>query len=180
MLDIQPEYTIGRAQPCDVPAIIEIDKAAGMLFGPTGLLSDDALRDHVPADVLLEASELGTLDVIRRTDKEPVGFALFTDRNEGLYLDQVSVHPRSGRQGLGTILMQHLDQRAAALSKAHITLSTFRDLAWNGPFYRSLGYRVMKRSDLEPYMLAIEDAQRPLMDVTKRVFMRKHIRRGLF
>ena len=62
----------------------------------------------------------------------------------------------------------------------HVSLSTFRDLPWNGPFYASMGFREISRQQFEPYMIEIEEAQKPFMDVTKRCFMRRKVRRSLF
>ena len=76
--------------------------------------------------------------------------------------------------------MDALEIKANILVCPYITLSTFRDLAWNGPFYKSLGYRVLPRRKLEPFMLVIEEAQKPFMDVTKRVFMMKRVRKRAF
>ena len=36
-------HLISPAQPEDIPAMIEIDLAAGQLFAPTGLLTGEAL-----------------------------------------------------------------------------------------------------------------------------------------
>ena len=62
----------------------------------------------------------------------------------------------------------------------HVSLSTFRDVPWNGPFYASMGFKEIPHEKFEPYMREIEDAQRPFMDVTKRCFMRRKVRRALF
>ena len=66
--------------------------------------------------------------------------------------------------------------RATELNLERVTLSTFRDLAWNGPYYSRLGYEVIARTGYQPYMTVIEAAQAPFMDVSKRVFMQKPIR----
>ncbi len=176
MPDTYSDVTITSARREDLVRIIAVDKAAASLFEPTGLLSEQALDDHVPDDVLLEAIETDRLHVVRSADGDVLGFTLFTQLDQGIYLDQISVHPVAGRRGLGRKLMLHLDMLARDGAQPHISLSTFRHLAWNGPFYKSLGYRNMKRRHLEPYMIAIEHAQRPLMDVSKRVFMRKLVR----
>ena len=55
MQQIRSEYDIEPALPEDIDRLIEVDLAAGQLFAPTGLLSDDALHDHVP-----EAAASGT------------------------------------------------------------------------------------------------------------------------
>ena len=57
-----------------------------------------------------------------------------------------------------------------------MTLSTFRDLPWNAPFYRTLGFRELPRKQMTDWMLEIETRQAAVMDVTKRCFMRRKAR----
>ncbi|WP_370237024.1 GNAT family N-acetyltransferase [Henriciella sp.] len=151
--------------------------AAGQLFAPTGLLNDEALKDHVPRHIMQEAIRSHRLDVARVPDGRAVGFTLVSLKPTALYLDQISVHPEYGRSGIGRSLMRQLVTKARELGQTRIVLSTFRDVEWNGPFYASLGYKPVQRTDYEPFMIDIEKAQAPFMDVSKRIFMRKRIRK---
>ncbi|WP_018147332.1 GNAT family N-acetyltransferase [Henriciella marina] len=161
----------------DVSAIIAADIAASALFKPTGLLSDDALNDHVEASDVETAVDAGVIDVAEVVANNRVaGFIQYGLIEGDLYLEQVSVDPAYGRQGIGRQLMSWLDQRAIDLGAPRVTLSTFRDLAWNGPFYASLGFEEIPRGDMLDYMFRIEAAQAPLMDVSKRFFMIKTVR----
>ncbi len=180
MLRKCPSYTIAPAGPSDIPRVIEVDKAAGTLFDPTGLLSEDALADHVPEEVLISAIRQDQLDVVRMEDGLTVGFTLVSHRGKGLYLDQISVDPAHGRKGIGRALMDHVIRKAVDNGFPEVTLSTFRDLAWNAPFYASIGFRPIPRKAMEDFMFDIEEAQKPFMDVSKRVFMRKRVRRTPF
>ncbi|WP_147373350.1 GNAT family N-acetyltransferase [Henriciella mobilis] len=157
-----------------------MDKAASLLFAPTGLISEEALADHVPREALLGAMNEGWLLVAQMPDKTIVGFVMASLRDGGLYVDQLSVSPEYGRQGIGTALMENLESKARDRNVLELTLSTFRDLPWNAPFYTTLGFRHMKRSQLRPFMLQIETAQAEFMDVSKRTFMRKRLRKTLF
>lgn len=33
-----------------------------------------------------------------------------------------------------------------------VTLTTFKDVAWNKPFYENLGFEVLYQQDLKPYL----------------------------
>jgi len=173
-------YAISLATAADIPALIAADKAASELFVPTGLLDAAALDDHVPANVFETEIPLKNVIAVRRSNKEAVGFALFRPLGDGLYLDQVSVSPEHGQKGLGRALVLKVITEAEKRRLPHVSLSTFRDLPWNGPFYASMGFKELTRDKLEPFMLEIEDAQRSVMDVTKRCFMRRKVRRSLF
>ncbi len=180
MSDLPDGYTITAANVDDIPALIAVDKAASALFEPTKLLEPEALKDHVPADVFEAEIPLTNVFVARNQHGWAVGFVLIRMRGTGLYLDQVSVHPDHGQKGIGRALVIRVLTEAEYRKLPHVSLSTFRDVAWNGPFYASLGFKEIKTEKLEPYMLEIEDAQKPFMDVTKRCFMRRKVRRGLF
>lgn len=175
-----PSITIEPADIDDIDAIIDVDKAASRLFEPTGLLHAEALDDHVSAGALKAAIERNDLDVARAPQAGPVGFALVSNLGEGLYLDQISVHPSHGQQGIGTRLVEHVLRTAQTRGHPYVTLSTFRDLPWNAPFYAALGFEVLPREALQPSMLEIEAAQKPHMDISKRVFMIRHVRKGQF
>lgn len=180
MSDLPEGYSIAAGDVEDIAALIAVDKAASALFESTGLLEASALGDHVPAEVFENEIPLFNVFVAKNEHGWAVGFALIRLRGNGLYLDQVSVHPDHGQKGIGRALVIRILTEAENRKLPHVSLSTFRDVPWNGPFYASLGFKEISREKLEPYMLEIEDAQKPFMDVTKRCFMRRKVRRGLF
>jgi len=168
-------FDITRADGADIARLVEIDRAASTLFRETGLIGEDALGEHVPADTLDAAIAAREVLAMRhRWTGEAVGFALTSGRGDTLYLDQVSVHPDHGRQGLGEKLVRRVIADAKERGLKTVTLSTFRDLPWNGPFYRKLGFREIKRDRLADWMLDIEAVQASKMDVSARCFMRKN------
>ena len=73
----------------------------------------------------------------------PVGFACVELVDGDPFLWQLAVHPDHGRQGLGRALVDAVCDWARAGHFGVITLTTFRDVAWNGPFYESLGFVTM-------------------------------------
>ncbi|MEE2930866.1 MAG: GNAT family N-acetyltransferase [Pseudomonadota bacterium] len=180
MSDMPEGYSITSGKTEDITALIAVDKAASTLFEPTGLLDASALDDHVPTDVFETEIPLGNVFVARTLHDWPIGFALVRPKGNGLYLDQVSVHPDHGQKGVGRALILRVLSEAERRKLPHVSLSTFRTIPWNGPFYARLGFQEISPDKLEPYMREIEEAQRPFMDVTKRCFMRRKVRRGFF
>lgn len=178
--DHQVAFSVRPAKHADLSALIEVDKAASALFAPTGLLSEEALADHVPADALESAMNLGWLLVAELADRTLAGFVMATRNDCSLYIDQLSVSPEYGRRGIGRTLLHCLEDKARDNAVSEMTLSTFRDLPWNAPFYATLGFRHLRRSQLSPFMLEIEVSQAEFMDVSKRTFMRKRLRKALF
>ena len=133
-------YGIEGADASEVGLLAEVDRAASALFAPTGLLSDEALKDHVPVDILASAAENGDLFTARLDSGTAVGFALVSLRGGTLYLDQISVHPDHGQRGIGADLLTRVIDEAKRRKLRRVTLSTFRDLPWNGPFYAKHGF----------------------------------------
>ena len=178
MRSLDEGYAIRAANSGDIARLIAADIAASELFRPTGLIYEmPDVPDGVPADELRRAIKE---DMLLACEHEGVaiGFALLSVRGNGdFYLDQLSVDPAHGRKGVGSALVSACFQWAERHGYKEIYLSTFRDLEWNGPFYRSLGFRELPRRRLKDWMLEIEDTQRASMDVTKRCFMVRRVRR---
>ena len=80
-------------------------------------------------------------------DGGPVGFVhvLWLRDDHGLpaaHLEQLSVRlPGQGRRGIGTALVRAACDEARWEGHRSISLCTYRDAPWNGPFYRRLGFR---------------------------------------
>jgi GNAT superfamily N-acetyltransferase len=70
----------------------------------------------------------------------PVGFARLEVVDGQAHLEQLAVHPDQARRGLGTALVQAAVTWAGEQGFTSMTLTTFRDVAWNGPFYARLGF----------------------------------------
>jgi len=175
MQQTRTDYDTAPALAEDIGRLIEVDLAASQLFASTGLLSEDALQDHVPEAVMEQAIEAG--DLIKTCDQTglPVGFALVSRRGGTLYLDQLSVHPDHGRRGLGADLLRQVFQLAKQRRLKQVTLSTFRDVPWNGPFYARMGFREIPRKDMAGWMLDLEKIQAESLDVSRRCFMVRKI-----
>ncbi len=180
MHQLPEEYAITDVTEEDIPALVAVDRAAAGLFEQTGLISAEALSDTIPHAAFAEAIKAGHVIVARHIEGFAVGFTLTSLRGNGLYLDQISVHPDHGQRGIGTELMMHVLQDAEDRKLPYVTLSTFRDLPWNAPFYAALGFREIHRNKFDDFMFEVEEAQRPLMDVAARCFMRRRVRAPLF
>ena len=170
-------YEITRADVDEIDELIAINLAADQLFAGTGLVNDDDLDKHIPAEVFEKAIKERDVFVARFTDTaEPVGFTLSSERGGTLYLDQISVDPAHGRKGLGRSLVSRVEEDARDRGLKTVTLSTFRNLPWNGPFYRKLGYKVIKPGRIADWMTELQNMQAQTLDVSKRCFMTKRVR----
>ena len=141
------------ARPHDVPALPAIERAAARLF--EGLVPAALLEEATGVDELAAAQAAGLLWVAL-ADDVPVGFAHVGLRDDGVpHLEEIDVLPAHGRRGLGAGLVRAVCAWVAASGHREITLTTFRDVAWNAPFYARLGFTVVERDDWPPAIAAI-------------------------
>jgi GNAT superfamily N-acetyltransferase len=158
------------ARAHDVPALPAIERAAARLF--EGLVPESLLEETSDVTELAAAQAAGRLWVAL-ADDVPVGFAHVVPRDDGVpHLEEIDVHPAHGRRGIGAALVRAVCAWAAASGHREVTLTTFRDVAWNAPFYARLGFTVVERDDWPAAIAAIVvgEAARGL-DPSTRVVM---------
>lgn len=107
------------------------------------------LADEEPASVEAFVGHFADarLLVAASPQDAPAGFAAARPIGGWLWLCELSVDPAHGRQGLGGALVDAVGSHAAGIGLAGIGLSTFRDLPFNAPFYRRLGFRIVDLRD---------------------------------
>jgi len=154
-----PVYTITPARPKDLAVLPAIELAAARL-----------LVGHAPDSVLNETTSDEAL-----ADDVPVGFAHIEVREPTVaHLEEIDVHPQHGRRGLGTKLVRAVCAWAIAAGYHSVTLTTFRDVPWNMPFYARLGFEVIPSEALSPTLRSVvQDETRRGLDPTRRVAMRR-------
>lgn len=169
---LPPGFAITGADPDEIPALIAIDAAATGLFAGTGLLPDTMMQDTLPPEALITSLRQGHLHCARDHRGRLAGFVMTSVRGAWLYIDQISVAPEDGRRGIGGALIGRVLAEARDRRLKKVTLSTFRDLPWNGPFYRRHGFRELPRRRMEKWMIEIESAQDDRgLDLRSRCFM---------
>ncbi len=110
--------------------------------------------------------------------RPPVGFALLGVVDGLTHLEQIAVHPGHANQGIGTRLLEAVFATAAAPQTTNraVTLTTFRDVPWNAPWYARRGFRVIQPSEWGPGLSALVEHERALgIEVAPRVVMRKDL-----
>jgi GNAT superfamily N-acetyltransferase len=165
-------YMVRLARASEIPRLRAIEDAAGALFTDLGL-HDDAIDSSFPLEDRTRFVELGQTWVACLDNDVPVGVVVGSARGELGYVEELDVVPSHGRRGLGTRLLAHVCAWARAQGLEAMTLSTFRDVPWNGPFYRKRGFKDLPPSEWTPWMRAVRDweAEHGLV-VDARVIMR--------
>jgi GNAT superfamily N-acetyltransferase len=170
-MDAAPGYTIRLARADEIERLPVIERAAARLFAGQnlGTFSLDDVRDLATHEA---AQREGMLWVAARGDM-PVGFAIASRIAGEPHLLELDVHPDHGRRGLGAKLVAAVVAWARAEGAPSITLSTFRDVPWNAPFYARLGFRAIEEPDLDAAHRALLDREEAMgLPRHRRVVMR--------
>jgi GNAT superfamily N-acetyltransferase len=111
-------------------------------------------------------------------DGLPVGMAIASVRDGAVYVEEMDVLPAHGRRSRGARLLACVCAWAQARGYPAVILSTFRDVPWNGPFYRKHGFKDLPPAEWTPGLRAIrENEARHGLCVEARVFMCRELGR---
>jgi GNAT superfamily N-acetyltransferase len=166
-------YTIVAATRRHLPDIPKLEQAAATMFPEEDLPL--ALRYRVTdRDTLDQAQREGRIWVAVDRQGHSVGFALAEVLDGEAYLDEIDVHPRHTRRGVGTRLVNTVIGWAERLEFPSVSLITFRHLPWNARFYEKFGFVPLTLRELSPSMSEIlEEEARAGINVVNRVGMRR-------
>ena len=154
-------HCVRPARAADLPHIGPIEDAGDQQF-------QDHFGDEIEAILLSPASsgqwrssKPGFLLVAAIDEQEPpVGFVHVLEIDGHAHLEQISVLPDHQRRGIGRELIEAAMDEARAQGFDRLSLCTYRDVPWNGPYYRGLGFTEV--TDLAPYERRLRDKEREL------------------
>jgi len=154
------------ARPEEYEALRRIEEAADGMFADVGIGPFHQSDDD---------NHLAQAAVVLATGDPAVGFACVEVVDGAAHIWQLSVHPLAARRGRGRALVDAVCDWAGANDLPAVTLTTFRDVAWNGPFYARMGFREL--GDLSPGLAAIREHERASGDddFGPRIAMRKDL-----
>ncbi len=123
-------FAIRVAAPADFAHLREIEAESDELFASVGIgpFQEDDAAHHLMA-----------VDVVSVVGEPPLRFASVEVVDGAAHLWQLSVVPSIQRRGLGRALVAAVCDWARLMGYEAVTLTTFRDVPWNGPFYEKLG-----------------------------------------
>ena len=187
---------IRPARVADVPALREIERAAGETFREIGL---DVVADEEPppAAVLAAYVVAGRAWVAERSaggtsigaERSAGGTSIGAERSAGTglvgyliadlvdgcaHVEQVSVLPSQRGRRIGEGLVEHLAGWARDRGLPALTLTTYRDVPWNGPHWVRLGFRELIAPGPGLRAIREHEAARGL-DVWPRLAMRREL-----
>lgn len=187
--------TLRPATAADLPTLQDIERAAGEPFRALGMA---AIADDEPfsieeleryrsaagarAWVAVDATGTESAETAETADAAPVAYLVGEPIAEphgvgtAFHIEQVSVHPRAARRGVGRALIEHAADHARTLGATALTLTTFADVPWNAPYYARLGFRPLTDAELTPALRRIRAHEAELgLDRWPRLCMRRDL-----
>ena len=155
-------YTIRLARRAELGRLPDIERRAAARFRERAAalgLSEEDLSDARSLESLRAASDDGRVWVAADDDDRPVGFAVASALGSCAHLDEMDVLPEHGGRGLGARLLEAVCTWARRRGFAAVTLTTFRDVPWNAPFYAKHGFAPLAVEDLPPELRALRERE---------------------
>jgi GNAT superfamily N-acetyltransferase len=163
---VDARLPVRSARVDEFASLTAVEDAADLLFAEAGLgpLPPPAGPEQFP----------DALAVLVAGDP-PVGFARLELVDDAVHLEQLSVHPSHGRRGIGSELLAAACRWAADHGHTAVTLCTFADIPWNGPFYARHGFVFLSEPELTPGLMELRgrEAELGLDTLGRRTVMRK-------
>lgn len=136
--------TVRPTHSDDVAALSAIERAAAGRFRDIPELAWLADGEVIPAEQHLDYAERG-LSWLALANDQPVGFVLAEAHPSSLFIVELSVDLDWQGKGIGRQLIACAADHARQKGLRSLTLTTFRDVPWNAPFYARLGFEMMTR-----------------------------------
>ncbi len=155
---------VRHAEASDLPLLAEVEVSGGRLFETVALKSALDPNHSTPTEKLRQALDDRLLWVAVDPADRPLGFVAASGGPGTTFIVELSVAHEEQGKGLGAALMRTAIDDARRRGDRAVTLTTFRDVPWNRPFYEKLGFRVLEPTELTPELIAVlaDEASRGL------------------
>ncbi len=153
---------IRPATGSDAPSLPDIERSAAELFRTVPALAWIADDDVLSPEVHLRFIAAGTEWVAEDENGKVRGFISAERFGQALHIWELAVHRDCQGQGYGRALVSQAIAHARRQRLAAVTLTTFRDLPWNGPFYGRLGFDAIEGDALDERLTAVLEHEREL------------------
>jgi GNAT superfamily N-acetyltransferase len=170
-----PTPQIREAAERDLNRLRDLERLSGEMFRAIGMaiVADD---EPAPVETLRGYAEDGRAWVATDLADTAIGYLLLDIVDGHAHIEQVSIDPGCAGQGIGRALIEHAVEWARSRSFTAMTLTTFADVPWNGPYYERLGFHRLPADDLTPGLAELRrhEAEHGL-DAWPRLAMRREI-----
>ena len=146
------ELRKATAEDIAVMQAIELDAARAYLASP-----DHAFCAALPSRDIAEhltCLEKGA-SLLAMLDDKPSGFVLLRPVDGRAHILEAATRLDCQGRGIGRSLLAAAEDWAAACGYAEMTLTTYRDVSWNAPFYQRLGFDFIDPGRDRPELMAL-------------------------
>lgn len=137
------DWSLRLARASDAEAMPAIEHAAAVLFESEPSVDPASTRTGADYARLIRKGH----SLVAHVGDEMAGFLVAQPFSRELHIWEMNVLPRFGRRGIGSGLVRAAMIDARNTGFKALTLTTFRDLPWNGPFYARLGFEEVTALD---------------------------------
>lgn len=152
----------------DIGTISAIDSSASYRFKVIPALADLAGDDEQTSEKVRNWLANGRVYIIEDIAK-PRGFVAAHQQDSILHIDEISVSLESQGKGLGATLLNAVIDWAGDIARhsgttsARVSLTTYPDVPWNGPWYRKHGFKEVEAENVGAWLVAQEHEERWLV-----------------
>jgi GNAT superfamily N-acetyltransferase len=135
--------TVRIAQETDAEALPDIEQSAGEAYRQIAELAWIVDDDNQTVERHRELIAKSTCWVAVEHDDRPVAFLSAEIQDETLHIWELDVRLDRQRLGIGRALLETAIADARGRGLVALSLTTFRDVIWNAPFYQKLGFQML-------------------------------------
>ena len=134
--------TLRATTLADTAALPAIERSAGQRFLRIPELAWIA-EDQILSAAQHQAFAAAGMSWLAQVDALPVGFLVAETLGSSLFIAELSLHQEWQGKGIGRRLIEYVAEQAREKGYTSLTLTTFRDVPWNAPFYAGLGFEIL-------------------------------------
>jgi GNAT superfamily N-acetyltransferase len=143
-----------HAANSDIPLLPDIERSASEAFRVTEhWAADDNVTEADAYPPLIAARSV----LLAENEGIPVAFVVSSRYESALHVLEIAVRLNHQGKGIGRDLMVATIESARKRGCSNVTLTTFRSVVWNAPFYRRLGFEIIEEPP--PRLSAILSAE---------------------
>jgi ribosomal protein S18 acetylase RimI-like enzyme len=148
------------AAPADLVTMQQVGARAGRRFAAVDDPVVAACADHPPLALdRLAACQAAGRAWVAVAGPDLAGFVVADLVDGSDHIEEVAVDPEHGRRGIGRALVATVVDHAIRHGLPAVTLTTFRGVPWNEPWYRGLGFRVLAEDEIGQQLRALREEE---------------------
>ncbi len=129
---------VGGLEETQLPDVVEVDRAAVAQCQENGLGGEE-MPGRTGAD-LISLTRWHNVRVAE-ADHQVAGYSAWRDESPGVaYIEEMCVHPDWQRMGVGSALMNRIDEEARETKLKFIVLRCYEKAKWAIAFYKKHGF----------------------------------------